>query len=439
MNYSRRNFIKESTCLVAGATLLPGADLQAGLYRPMAADKINVGLIGCKNRGFSVLRSHLAQPDVNCVALCDVDQQVLESRAAEVEKLTGKKPTLFSDYRKLLENKDIDAVIIGTPDHWHCLMMVDACAAGKDVYVEKPMANSIAECDIMVKAAHRYNRVVQVGQQQRSSEPWRTIIPDIQTGKIGQLRKINVWANFEYGIGSPKQPDSAVPAGVDYDMWLGPAPKRPFNTNHFHGVWRHFWAFGGGITTDWGVHLIDMALWAGKVAGAPKSVYSVGGNFSYPDYSRETPDTLSSIFDMGNFVMTWNQTAGTQNGPYGQSYGVEFIGNNGTIVANRGGWELRPETKNNKSMVEAVPFQKVNDPGDAHTRNFLDCVKSRSIPVCSVETGRLAALYTHLANISLRTNSRLIYDEQKMKVEGNKEATQLLSPSYRSPWKLPVV
>lgn len=439
MNYSRRDFIKDSTYLVAGTGLLTSAGVEQGFAKTSIADKTNVALIGCRNRGFDVLKNHLAQPDVNCIALCDIDQQVLDGRAAEVEKMTGKKPLIFNDYRKLLENKDIDAVIIGTPDHWHCLIMVDACAAGKDVYVEKPMANSIAECDIMVKAAHRYNRVVQVGQQQRSSNPWRTIIPDIQTGKIGQLRKINVWANFNYGIGMAKQPDSAVPTGVDYEMWLGPAPKRPFNVTHFHGNWRHFWNFGGGITTDWGVHLIDMALWAGKANGAPKSVYSIGGNFSYPDYSRETPDTLSSVFDMGDFVMTWNQTAGTQNGPYGMSYGVEFIGNSGTIIANRGGWELRPEIKDNKPVMEAVAFQKVSDSGADHIRNFLDCVKSRSTPVCSVETGRLAALYTHLANISWRTNSRLVYDAQKNKIEDNKEATRLLTPDYRSPWKLPVV
>src|SRR6185312_5768376 len=210
-------------------------------------------------------------PEVECVALCDVDENVLNKRATEVEKMKGKKPKLYKDYRQVLEDKNVNAVIIGTPDHWHCLMAVNACEAGKDVYVEKPLANSIAEADIMVKAARKHNRVVQVGQQQRSGKHWQEIVGIVQSGKLGTIRKIKTWAYFPYGSASPKVPDSPTPAGGDYDMWRGPAPKHAFNENRFHGSWRFFWEQGGGLLTDWGVHLLDVPLWAMKVT-TPKSI-----------------------------------------------------------------------------------------------------------------------------------------------------------------------
>jgi predicted dehydrogenase len=270
MKTDRRAFIKHSGLAAAGLGLVSSLPA-SGLTRTIApSDKINVALMGCRNMGFGVLRHHLGYPEVNCVALCDVDDQVLNSKAAEVQKDFNQTPKLYKDFRKMLEQKDIDAVIIGTPDHWHCLNTVYSLQAGKHVYVEKPMANSIAECNIMVAAANRYGKIVQVGQQQRSSFIFNKSMELIKTGKIGALRKIQMWANFEYGVGPVIVPDEAVPAGVDYDMWLGPAPQRAFNKNRFHGSWRHFWDYGGGVVSDWGVHLLDMGLWAKDNLKAPK-------------------------------------------------------------------------------------------------------------------------------------------------------------------------
>src|SRR5690606_32761982 len=171
----------------------------------------------------------------------------------------------FTDFRKLLGRKDIDAIIIGTPDHWHCLIAVAACEAGKDVYVEKPMANSIGECDLMARAALKYDRIMQVGQQQRSGQAFIESRDLVKSGYLGKIRKVNIWSNFNYGLGNLMVAQTPVPAGVDYDFWLGPAPSRAFNPNRFHGCWRHFWDYGGGLMSDWGVHLLVMAICAGEI------------------------------------------------------------------------------------------------------------------------------------------------------------------------------
>ena len=264
--YNRRKFLAGTGMFTLGAGLLSidPAIAKSKKNRISSADKVRVGLIGARGMGFYILQNHLKQPEVECAALCDIDDSVLASQGERVLEFQDAKPALYKDFRKLLDDKDIDAVIIGTPDHWHCLIMVEACKAGKDVYVEKPMANSLAELDAMVAAARKYSRVVQVGQQQRSGQQWRDVMDFIQSGKIGQLRQVNIWANFEYGIGQPKVPDSDVPEGVDFDMWLGPAPERTFNQARFHGSWRMFWDYGGGlISSIWafGARMWIMPRW----------------------------------------------------------------------------------------------------------------------------------------------------------------------------------
>ncbi|HKL33742.1 MAG TPA: Gfo/Idh/MocA family oxidoreductase, partial [Tangfeifania sp.] len=261
MNPSRRHFIKKSALAASAVGVASVIPEKAWSAETAASDKVNTALIGCRNMGFGILKHHLDTGQVNCVALCDVDENVLNERANTVKNDYNQSPELYKDYRRVLERSDIDSVIIGTPDHWHCLIMVDAVQAGKDVYVEKPMANTIGECNIMVKAANRYNQVVQVGQQQRDNKVFKDVMGLIKSGEIGTLRKVNIWANFNYGLGNFPVANSEVPQGVDYDFWLGPAPDRPFNQNRFHGSWRHFWDYGGGLMSDWGVHLLDMGLW----------------------------------------------------------------------------------------------------------------------------------------------------------------------------------
>jgi len=441
MTTNRRTFLSQSAKLVAGAGLanaIPSV-IQSRDKRVAPSDKVRIALIGARSMGWGNLQNALFQPGVECAALCDIDQSILDARALEVNKMKGNKPALYKDFRKLLEDKTIDAVIIGTPDHWHCLTTVYACQAGKDVYVEKPLANSIAECNAMVKATRRYNRVVQVGQQQRSGPYFKDAIDLVRSGKIGKLRKVQVWGNFNYGVGAPVVPDESVPAGVDFDMWLGPAPARSFNKSRFHGNWRMFWDYGGGLITDWGVHLLDMALWPKDITTLPKSVYATGGNFSFPNNAHETFDTMSVGYQMDDYVVTWDHVAGTEKGPFGRNYGLCFIGDDASLVINRETWELISETADGKNKVPSMPGGKGDDSHEAHMINFLDCIKTRKDPNCTIENGRLVALYAHMGNIALRSNSRLVWDEAKQDFGKNEAANKFIKPNYRSPWTFPVV
>lgn len=443
MSTTRRDFLANTTKLITATGLagLAGSPLlsAAANKKSSANDKVVVALIGCRSMGFGDLENALKQPGVECGALCDIDDEVLTRRTADVFRIQGKAPLQYKDYRKLMENKDIDAVIIGTPDHWHCLIFVAACEAGKDVYVEKPLANSIAECDLMVRAARKYNRVVQVGQQQRSGEHWQKAMDFMKAGKIGDLRKVNIWGNFNYGIGALKAPDEAVPTGVDFDMWLGPAPQRSFNKNRFHGNWRMFWDYGGGLVTDWGVHLIDMALWVKDIKALPLAVTANGGNFSFEDHAHETFDTMSVSYQMPDYVINWEHTAGTQTGPYGRSYGLAFVGNDATVVINREGWELFPETRDGSYKVSPIPKQGGGENHEPHMKNFIECIRSRKDPACTIENGRLVAVYAHMANIALRTKSRLEWNDGGKNFGTNAAANNLITPNYRNPWVLPKV
>ncbi|WP_106827855.1 Gfo/Idh/MocA family oxidoreductase [Parabacteroides pacaensis] len=434
---TRRTFLKQTSAAVAAGLVIPSVWGESNLFAKSktvgANDRIRVGLIGCRNMGGADLSDFLLHQDVDCVALCDVDKTILNNKGAEIAKQRNKTPDLYGDYRKLLERKDIDAVIIGTPDHWHCLQMVDACAAGKDVYVEKPIANSIAECDAMVAAAKKYNRVVQVGQQQRSGNHWHEMKHYIDSGKLGKIAKVEVWANFNYGALSKPVPDSPVPEGVDFDMWLGPAPERTFNQSRFHGSWRMFWDYGGGLLTDWGVHLLDMALWGMNVKGMPKQVMSAGGRFAYPQNSPETFDTLTVLYEFDDFLIQWSNVAGTETGPYGRNYGLAFKGTNGTLVANRESWEVIPEGNKTEAIKSMPNYQDHKD----HVTNFLTCMRNRDFnTACPIDNGSLCAKYAHLGNISARVGTALKYDDVK-KTFRNKEADKLIKPVYRKPWKFP--
>jgi len=444
MSNTRRQFLASSTKLLAATSLAgmgPAAATSsfAATSRPSANDKVVLGLIGARGQGMANLRQALKQPGVECGALCDVDDSVLSERSAEVKKIQGKAPVAYKDFRRLLENKGIDAVIIGTPDHWHCYQMIAACEAGKDVYVEKPLANSIEECDLMVAAVRKYKKVVQVGQQQRSGDHWQAAMKLIKSGGLGDLRKTQVWANFNYGAGQPKVPDTPVPAGVDFDMWLGPAPERTFNKARFHGSWRMFWDYGGGLMTDWGVHLLDMALWAKAITALPLSVGASGGNFAFPDRAHETFDTQSVTYQLPDHNITWEHVAGTENGPWGRNYGLAFVGNDATLVIDRSSWDLYPESSGGKFKVPALPRQTGNDSHEAHLKNWLECLKTRKDPNCTIEMGRLAAVYTHMGNIALRTKSQLVWNEGSKNFGSNAAANALLVPSYRKPWTLPKV
>jgi len=442
MEINRRRFIRQSALTTAGVgltTIIPSKAWPAGTA---PSDTLNVALIGCRNMGFGILQHHLSNPGVNCVAMCDVDENVLNKQAAEIVNKFNQNPKLYKDFRKMLEQKDIDAVIVGTPDHWHCLCLVYSLQAGKDVYVEKPMANTIEECNIIVKAADYYKKIVQVGQEQRSGFIFQKTMELIKTGKIGKLRRINIWANFDYGAGPVIVPDESAPAWVDYDMWLGPAPLRPFTRNRFHGTWRLFWDYGGGLMSDWGVHLIDMGLWAGDLTQAPEKVITYAANTFSEKRARETFDSMTVCYPKSDFVVNWDMTAGIQRGPYDMPYGIAFIGDNATIVVNRSAMRVYPEWDDTakQSRAEEYQFSEGKESHNEHVQNFIACIKSRQKPACPPETGRAAALHVHIPNIAARTGESLLFwDDENNRFTNSKAANELISPVYRRPWELPRV
>lgn len=407
-------------------------------------DKIHFGVIGCNGMGWSNMRAHLSIDQVECVALCDVDDSVLERRAADVESARGKKPALYKDYRKLLERQDVDAVIIGAPDHWHCLMLLDALEAGKHVYVEKPLANSIQESRVMLEAAKKSDRLIQVGQWQRSGEHYEQAIDLVRQQVIGQIRLVKVWAYQGWMKPVPVQPDGNAPDGVDYQMWLGPAPTRPFNPNRFHFNFRWFWDYAGGLMTDWGVHEIDIALYA-MGASAPKSVMAAGGKLAYPDDASETPDTLQTVYEYDNFNMLWEHATGIDNGNYGRTEGIAFIGNLGTIVVNRQGWELIPEEENKDGMrrfkIDAIPEQRKGNANylQQHARNFVEAMEQNkpSLLKCGIETGSIAAINAQMGNIAYKTGRKIYWDAQQGNFGNDPEANALIKAHYHNGWSLP--
>jgi predicted dehydrogenase len=442
MNLNRRKFIWNTAVTSTGIGLASIIPSKIWASKPAPSDQVNVALVGCRNMGFGILKHHLGYSEVNCTAMCDVDESVLNEKAAEIREKYKQTPKLYKDFRKMLEQKDIDAVIIGTPDHWHCLMTVYALQAGKDVYVEKPMANTIEECNIMVKAANRYNKVVQVGQQQRSGFIFQKAMELIKSGEIGNLRKINIWANFAYGVGGKIVPDSPVPAGVDFDMWLGPAPLRTFNSARFHGSWRHFWDYGGGLMSDWGVHLIDMGLWAKDLTKAPEQVLVYAANSYQEKRARETFDSMTVCYPKSDFAINWDMTAGLQRGPYDMLYGIAFVGDNATIVTDRYKLSVMPEWDNQskKNKAEEYVYSEGKESHPEHVRNFLDCIKSREKTVCPPEMGRNAALHVHMANIAGRVGEPLLkWDDPNNRFTNSNAANELVAPNYRAPWKLPEV
>jgi predicted dehydrogenase len=438
MNSSRRDFIKGTGSLLAGAAFTPLISSEL-IACSSASDTVRIALIGCRGMGLYNLKDHLKVPGVECVAMCDVDENVLNEKSAEIKQLTGKAPKLYKDYRKIIDDKSIDAVIVGTPDHWHCLPTVHACEAGKDVYVEKPLANSIAECQVMLKAARKYNRIVQVGQQQRSGQHWQDAIAFVKSQKLGKLRKIKAWGFFEYGKTSPKVADSPAPAGVDFEMWLGPAPARSFNSGRFHGNWRFAWDYGGGLLTDWGVHLLDIALWAvdGKM---PTSIQSAGGIYAYKDNAIETADTQTVIYEYPDLLIEWEHVGGLNKGYYGRHYGIVFIGTNGALVINREGWEVIPEEEGGVPKIEAIPFQVADQKDhEKHVNNFISSIKSRTRPICDVEIGKNAATLAHMGNVAYRTGNKLYWDASRNNFTNDAKANALIEPVYRQPWKFPKI
>lgn len=441
---SRRKFLGQASALTAGTMLATsfGNDVFAIFKNRIApSDQINVGVIGVNGMGWANVKAILKQPGVNLVAICDIDKNVIDKRMKELAALNvdASKVKTFGDHRQLLDMKEVDAVIIGTPDHWHCMQMVEACQAGKDVYVEKPVGNSIEECRIMIAAQQKYNRVVQAGQWQRSQQHFKDAVDFVHSGQLGNIRTVKVWCYIAWKKPIPYVADSAVPAGVDYDRWLGPATKRPFNANRFHFTFRWFWDYAGGLMTDWGVHLLDYAL-LGMKATTPNSIVSMGGNFADPSSPQETPDTLCALYQFDKFNLIWDHAIGIENGLFKKEHGIAFIGDNGTLELDRGGWEVMEEPRSAKKVT--VERKKTMDNGlEKHMENFVSVIRSRKMEdlKCPIESASHIAILSQMGNIAFRSGEKLNWDKAAGKFTDKKINKKYLAAEYHNGYKLPKV
>jgi predicted dehydrogenase len=445
---SRRSFV-ETVGLSAGAAALlasQGTSTAVG-----ANEKVRLGLIGAGSRGNQLLDVFLPQDDVEFVAVADVDDRHASETAERINKAKGSMPAASRDYRAMLERKDLDAVVIATPDHWHAAPTIQAVQAGKDVYVEKPVGHNVAEGQAMIKAARKYQRVVAVGTQQRSSHHFQQAVETVRSGKLGKVFWVQTW-NFENisPVGMSNQPDEATPPYVDYDRWLGPAPARPFNRNRFHLLFRWFFDYAGGMMSDWGVHLNDIVLWA-LDANGPKSVYTTGGIFTTED-NRDTPDTLQVIYDFPQCTLTYSMRKGNGLQLNGHDYGILFCGTDGSLLLDRSGYDIIPDRViepygfrliYGKRELRKIALEKEHVKGDdgskAHARNFLDCLKSRERPTTDIEIAHRSTNTCHLGNIAYQLGRKLEWDSTNETFKNDPEANAMLGREYRQGFELPSV
>jgi len=422
---SRRHFLRQSRNTVLGAGLglaCPNIFLNKtkAATGSQPSEFIRIGFIGLGGQGNSNLNGLMK----NAVAVCDVDKKHLESTKAKVEKANNRPCAAYGDYRKLLEDKSIDAVLIATPDHWHALATIHACEAGKDVYCEKPLSLTIAEGQAMVKAARRYQRVVQTGSQQRSDPKFRLACELVRSGRLGKIKTVRVGI-AKVNFAGPPVPDGEPPEELDYDFWLGPAPKRPYNKLRVHYNFRFFWDYSGGQMTNWGAHHLDIMQWglgmdeSGPVSAEAKARF-------HKDKWYEVPEWCEITYQYANGVTV---ICGPEN-----KMGARFEGEKGTIYVNRGNLESTPEDLIEQPLTDKDVHLTVSK---NHHQNWLECIKSRKRTICDVEIGHRSATVCHLGNIAIRTGRKINWDPAKQEIVGDAEASQRLSYAYRGPWSLP--
>jgi predicted dehydrogenase len=300
------------------------------------------------------------------------------------------------------------------------------------------MTRAIGEAILMEKAAKRYKKVVQVGQWQRSGKTWQDAMQYLWSGKLGKVSRVKAWS-YTAKDPLPVLPDAPVPQGVDYDMWLGLAPKRPFNPNHFHYNFRYYWDYAGGLMTDWGVHMLDFALYGMKVT-TPKRVMSLGGKFSRPDDARQVPDTLNVLYDFDDFTVEWEHSITLNQSKFGNTKGIAFQGNNGMMIVTREGWEVRPEQGLKGELANGIPFTKGGGNLDEHIADFLNGIRDHNFNTrANVTVGKNVAILAHMGNLAYRTGEILAPNPETMSFIGNTNANDLIMPEYRAPWKLPKI
>jgi predicted dehydrogenase len=413
------------------------AAVAASSFRPVHArqapsDQVVVGMIGVGGMGTGRLREFLKQPDVRIGAICDVDRRHAERAVALVEKERGYRPPTYGDFRRLLQQREIDAVAIVTPDHWHAIPTVRAFEAGKDVFVEKPLSYSVAEGRAMADASLRYQRVTQMGNHIHSGANYRRVVELVQSGALGRVKRVHSWVVFNPGHITNDQP-ATVPAELDYDFWLGPAPKRPYHPLRTHFTYRHFWDYSGGTFIDFWCHIVDVAMWALDLP-APKSVVAVGGRLHLTD-ATETPDTLDALLEYPDLMFTHSLRSAPLPGfDHMGSIGCVFEGTEATLVTNYGTHEVWVKGKKVED-VQRPPQTIPDSPG--HIREFVDAIRSRTLETsCNLRYGHRLTKLGLLANIAYRTGRRIQWDDQRERIVGDATASRLLSRRFRKPYTL---
>jgi predicted dehydrogenase len=442
---TRRDFTK--TAAAAGVSTALGYSRILG-----ANDRVRVGFIALGNRGDQVLDAFLKQEDCEVPAVCDIYQPYIDFASKKI----GSSPKQFKDYRRLLELKDLDAVAINTPDHWHALQMIHACEAGKDVYVEKPLSLTVAEGRAMVNAARKHKRVTQVGIHRRSSQFIKEACDVVKSGYIGKVmmvRAFHIQNEWPKGIGNPA--DGAPPADFDWEAWLGPAPKRAYNKNRTFYRFRWFWDYSGGQLTNFGVHYLD-TIHQGLGVQTPLAVTAMGGRLAIED-NREIPDTMEvSWLYPNNVMVTFTQINANAHAAGLNRGEIEFRGAKGTVYVQSNGYEVVPDAISPNEFFARTPLDRSLDrwnrgsapvieakkgTGDAdtkhHARNFLDCVKSRKEANCDIEIGHRSTSAPLIGNIAYKTKAYLEWDAQAERFTNSEAANKLLSYKYRAPYKFP--
>lgn len=447
----RRRFLHDTTA--TGLALAAGAATVA-MPRPARAvsanDKVNLAVVGLRGRGSALAPNFASRKDCVVSTLCDCDTRQFADRSKAVEAAQGRAPKTEQDIRRVLDDKSIDAIVVATPDHWHALATVWGCQAGKDVYVEKPVSHSPWEGRKMVEAARKYNRIVQVGTQNRSAAYNMRAKEYIDSGKLGQIHMVRVYNQKEWGNVAPVA-DGQAPEGFDYNLWTGPAPEAAYNAN-YHNGWNHFWRFSGGDIINDGVHQMDLARW---MIGHdyPSSVYCVGGRYATQG-AFETPDTQMALYEFPNLVLSFELTLYTpymiksdmdlRNSkdmfPYWPQNAerIEIYGSQGLMYLGRHGcgWQVFERPHQRKPVM--VAQEKGPFPDPEHQQNFIDCIKSRQKPNADIEEGHRSTLLCQLANISYRLGGqKLQFDRETERCTNSEAANALMKREYRKPFEIP--
>ena len=439
----RRRFLQSSAlAATAAATRWVAAE---DVDKAPASERVRVGCIGVAGRAGFLLSAFAANKGVELASICDVDTRKLPAASEQVKNITGRQPTAEADFRKLIDDPKLDVIVVGTPDHWHAIPTILACQAGKDVYVEKPDGHNVEEGRRMVAAMKKHNRIVQMGTQARSGSHYLAAMEYIRSGKLGKCLVAKAWESSRQGsIGRPA--DSDPPPGVDYDVWLGPAPKRPFNVRRFHGNWRWFFDYGTGDLGNDGVHRLDYARWALSTAveaqgdpplSMPSGISAQGGKWYFDDM-QEWPDTLQVNYEYPGTpgrILTYEMRVWTPYKYHDEDEGALVCGDQGYIVLGNTRW--RAYAAGGKLVAEGSG----DNDGTSHIQNFLDCVHSRQKPNADLETvGHPSSILCHAGNIAWRTGHKLTFDPATETFVGDEAANALRTrPEYRAPWLLPEV